>query len=934
LALGSAIVVMSATPVARSSAHPHATAAAPSARVQADVAPPAGTELAHFNTDVGHYVQADNGNVHLQLYNGPAGLPSQSGWRFRDTHLGVPSAGKITPAVLPFGLHLAPTLNGSALVSFTSEDKVTLGVGLAAVNSASPAAVTGQVGDEAITYTAPVASSPADLALRPTASGLDARIVLHKSSDGSTFTFPLTLDRRTRLDQLADGTIRVVRPITVSGNDGSTDVITQAEYFLQRPIARDSSADPAAAVQTGPATATLTTDAPGQQSVVVTVDPAWLQDPRRAYPVHIDLPILTATARAYSGRFGTVNSCAPDVPSPLTAVVVGTEGGCTYNGQAYFNTSSILHDTPIVSATLRLYTPDTTKPTGVQIQPNVPMTASDPLTTTIMAPPHQVSWNGAPSIVAGSTGLPESGSPGHWHSWDVTSLVQGWVDSSNTNNGVTLINAGAPVLFASPFGVGMNKPDEAPYLDITYGPRPSIDLRYVDRRPVAPSTPGVAPHVSGVLPHVARPHLTPRISDPYTTSIYGVSGSFSTADYCPTANACASGKVNLATVAGVPGAPGLLGGSYFRLTVQLPCQSSPAPSYWSSAGADANGDAPNIAAVIHNAAEYALVPIVNLVPPTSCGLASTASYWSTMGRRFVLDELATDYPASLGGSVYFEIGNEVNLQGYRGYYPKAPVGYAGAFANIASGLYQALQQTGYTNYHIVTAGMAAPTASPYASQCSDPTNFDNNNYQNISVASEAISDAVNRGVPLTALAAGVHPYHYNTPNNGTYWRNYYTEYPGYTGDGIFTYNAYAGPCGDLSQMLDTWLNSLSGVPVIFTEDNWTQNTNSTPDCGSEPGCEGTYLVDLFTYLKDSASYYTNPQASSIRVMVYRGADDGSGTHQLGIYTPGGASKQIYLNVCNNSGSAPLLMMWGVGEGSATCGAVGAAWGTTRVGAAA
>jgi len=933
LALGSAIVVMSATPVAGSSAHPHATAAAPSARVQADVAPPAGTELAHFNTDVGHYVQADNGNVHLQLYNGPAGLPSQSGWRFRDTHLGVPSAGKITPAVLPFGLHLAPTLNGSALASFTSEDKVTLGVGLAAVNSASPAAVTGQVGDEAITYTAPVASSPADLALRPTASGLDARIVLHKSSDGSTFTFPLTLDRRTRLDQLADGTIRVVRPITVSGNDGSTDVITQAEYFLQRPIARDSSADPVAAVQTGPATATLTTDASGQQSVVVTIDPAWLQDPRRAYPVHIDLPIVTSTALAYTGRFGTVNSCAPDVPSPLTAVVVGTEGGCTYNGQAYFNTSSILHDTPIVSATLRLYTPDTTKPTGVQIQPNVPVTASDPLTTSIIAPAQQVSWNSAPAVVLNAAGASESASEGHWHSWDVTSLVQQWVNDSKVNNGVTLVNAGAPVLFASPFGVGMNKLGEAPYLDITYGPRPSIDPRYMDHRPSVSSTAGVSPHISGVSPHISSPRVAPRLSDSAST-IYGVSGSFSSDTVCG-AYSCSAGAINEATVAGVGGGP--LGGSYIRISVYLKCSglTSPTHSYWASTAAN-NGNNPDIPTVIQRAGVLGLVPIITFLPAPGCHIMPL-QFWSSETAQFVNDELINDYPAGTGGSVYFEIGNEVNLND-SGFADNPSANnwtwYAGAFANAAAALNNALRQKGYASYHIITEGMAAPTASPLQSQCSDGSNFANNNYNNINIASQAIADAANKGVPLSVLAAGVHPYHYNTPNNGTYWRNYYTEYPGYTGDGIFTYNTYAGPCGGLSQMLNTWLNSLSGEPVIFTEDNWTQNTSATPDCGSEPGCEGTYLVDLFTYLKDSASYYTNPQASSIRVMVYRGADDGSGTHQLGIYTPGGASKQIHLNVCNNSGSAPLLMMWGVGEGSATCGAVGAAWGTTRVGAAA
>ncbi len=877
---------MAAGPVAGSSTHAHMTSQLAPPAPQAGAAPAAGTELVHLNTGVGHYTQADNGNVRLRLYNSPVGSPTGTGWQFRDTHLSTPAAGKVAPALLPFGLQLAPTLTGSALASFTSEDKIKFGIGLAAANNAAPAAVAGQVGDEAITYTAPVASSSADLALRPTASGLDARLVLHKPGDGAGFTFALTLDPATHLDQLTDGTIRVVRPVTVTDDNGNQDVISQAEYFLERPIARDSRVDPAAPVLTGPATATLTADASGQQDVSVSIDPAWLQDPRRVYPVHLDLPILTATARAYSGRFGTVTSCAPDAPSPLTAVVVGTEGGCTYNGQAYFDTSSILHDTPIVSAKLMLYAPGAAGPTGVQIQPNVPMTASDPLTTTIMAPPHQVRWNGAPSVVASSAGLAESGSQGHWHSWDVTNLVQGWVNSRNTNNGVTLSGAGSPVLFASPLGVGEGKPGEAPYLDIVYGPRLAIDPRYVDHRPISLST-------IGVSPHVARPHMAPRIND-NTTSIYGVSGSFAASSSCSTFS-CGAGRINVATVAGAGGGP--LGGSYIRLGVQLRCGplTSPTGPYWASSAANSNGNIPDIPTILQQAAGYQLVPIVDFVLPPGCNLPF--QFWQSETAQFVNDELSTYYPSSLGGSVYFEIGNEVNYS-FGGYFG-SQVYYSGAFANAAASLNNALTQRGYTNYHIVTAGLAAPTASPYQSQCSDPSNFANNNYNNISIAAEAISDARNKGVPLSVLAAGVHPYHYNTPNDGTYWRNYYTEYPGYIGDGIFAYNTYAGPCGDLSQMLNTWLNSLDGVPVIFTEDNWTSNGGATPDCGSDPGCEGTYLADLFTYLYDSASYYTNPQASAKRVMIYRGADDGSAGHQLGIYQDGTTHKQIYLNACNN-----------------------------------
>jgi len=65
----------------------------------------------------------------------------------------------------------------------------------------------------------------------------------------------------------------------------------------------------------------------------------------------------------------------------------------------------------------------------------------------------------------------------------------------------------------------------------------------------------------------------------------------------------------------------------------------------------------------------------------------------------------------------------------------------------------------------------------------------------------------------------------------------------------------------------------------------------------DAGCDGTYLVDLFTWLQDHND--ADPNNSPLRVMWYRGADRGSG-HQLGIFTPNGAGKQIYLNACNQS----------------------------------
>jgi hypothetical protein len=234
---------------------------------------------------------------------------------------------------------------------------------------------------------------------------------------------------------------------------------------VQPPLALDSSTDPAAPARTGPTRMTLAPTSSGQQMVTVSVDPTWLHNRARVFPVQVDVPIATGYSVANTGVFGTVNRCAPAVRAPLASVVVGVEGPCTYHGEIYFNVTSLLPDTPIQAATLRLYAPKQAGVTDVKVYPNAPVTD--------LAPPGPPSWSTAPAVAPGATGIAQSGSAGHWQRWDVTSLVRQWVRNAYTNGGVTLVGTGAPVLFASPLSGGNGEPATAPSLDITYGPRPT-----------------------------------------------------------------------------------------------------------------------------------------------------------------------------------------------------------------------------------------------------------------------------------------------------------------------------------------------------------------------------------------------------------------------------------------------------------------------------
>lgn len=418
----------------------------------------------------------------------------------------------------------------------------------------------------------------------------------------------LASDPRTSLAQDASGAIRITRPITDYGGSGTTHpaVTIQPEYVIEPPLAVDSSTDVAAAVPTGPASTSLVPTSSGRQNLAVTVDSTWLHDAHRVFPVRLDVPIVTAYSVVNTGWFGSVNSCATAVPAPQTDMVVGSEGGCTYHGLASFDTTSLLYDTPIVSAVLRLYTPDQAGPTSVQVLPN-----AAPSTTSVWHPDpaDQPSWTTAPTTLPGANGIVQSGSTGQWQSWDVTALVRQWVRNPKSNGGVTLMSSGSPVRFASALGLGDHSPARAPYLDITYGPRPAVSPAYSDG----------------------------------AGSIIGVSGSFST---CASVQCAPAGPISVYTTG-----PFVLSGNYIRVGVILSCNGG-MPTAQSS-----NGD--TITNILYNATYSAyregVIPIVDFLPNDTClpQASSAPSVWNQQVTTFIANMV---YPKT--SWIYFEIGNE------------------------------------------------------------------------------------------------------------------------------------------------------------------------------------------------------------------------------------------------------------------------------------
>lgn len=431
-----------------------------------------------------------------RFYNEPVGYPGYNGTvGFWDTRLHTRTTGSVGPMRIPYQAQFA-TLSVTRAITQTlpvatisSLANVRMGISLAAIAGIAPVAVPGRVAGSTISYPALVPAGPspqarttADLALRATVSGLDARVVFHSPSAVGAVRFSLTLAAPHPLVvRQPAGPILLEQLIPLLRRDGTPyGTQREVEYVLGVPIVRDSGQDVGAAAFTGPVRMQLSPSVSGgggmHADVTLTVDPIWLHAVHRAYPLTLDLPILTGLAAgstgfygASTGTFGTVSSCAPTIRAPLARAVVGVQGQCRYRAHTYFDVTAIQPGATIQSAILTLFTPRQVGPTGVLIDPNAPPGAAGAnRPPASWLPP---SWDTAPAPVANVPGIPQSGSNGHVQQWDITGLVRQWIQHGfASNGGCTLVGAGAPVFFASPFGTGDDDPATAPFIEVTFAP--------------------------------------------------------------------------------------------------------------------------------------------------------------------------------------------------------------------------------------------------------------------------------------------------------------------------------------------------------------------------------------------------------------------------------------------------------------------------------
>ncbi|OXM61365.1 LamG-like jellyroll fold domain-containing protein [Amycolatopsis vastitatis] len=277
----------------------------------------------------------DDGSFTAHVYSTPVHYQTATGaWNDIDATLVRGDDGAWHEKANSPSVTFAATANAPELVSVPLSGGASIGFSLQDTASAA-----GQPSGSAITY--PAALPHADLKYQATAVGAKETLVLHDASAPTSWSFPLHLTGVTaKLG--ADG-----RSVEFSDATGQVvDTITNG--FME-----DAKIDPRSgdgAMSTGVTYALDTVG--GQQVLRVSLDPVWLRDPARVFPVAVDPTVsnLNTTSSTY------VMSPYKNNYSSDAELKVGTfnGGGNVANSYLNFNVGAALTNDYIEAVTLDL----------------------------------------------------------------------------------------------------------------------------------------------------------------------------------------------------------------------------------------------------------------------------------------------------------------------------------------------------------------------------------------------------------------------------------------------------------------------------------------------------------------------------------------------------------------------------------------------------
>ncbi|RKE05089.1 RHS repeat-associated protein [Streptomyces sp. TLI_171] len=258
-----------------------------------------------------------DGSKTVRVYSRPVHYKAADGsWADIDTTLSQTRTGRWREAANDQDVTFASSSNAAEVLRWQLDAAHQVSYGL---KDAAP--VTGRVTGEQLTY--PAARPGADVVYNGMAQGIKESLVLHDASAPAVWDFPLVLTGMTASVGAAG---------QVDFRDEKGDVrLTIPTGFME-----DSRIDPASGdgARTGGVTYSLVTEG-SAQILRMSLDTAWLKDPKRVYPVKVD---PTTTSGINVGRSTFVQNTAKANNSADSTLRIGTyDGGADrFNSYLHF----------------------------------------------------------------------------------------------------------------------------------------------------------------------------------------------------------------------------------------------------------------------------------------------------------------------------------------------------------------------------------------------------------------------------------------------------------------------------------------------------------------------------------------------------------------------------------------------------------------------
>jgi large repetitive protein len=413
------------------------------------------------NSDM--YQNAD-GSYTKHVYPEPVNYKNSSGsWAAINTNLAAGTGGRWQESANSTGVGFAPKANDPALSSVSFGAGLSLSYGLAGA-----AAVTGTASGSQVTY--PGVLPATDLVEQGLDSGVSESLVLHSAQAATTWTFPLQLTGLSA--QLAnDGSVQLV--------DGSG----QVQGVIPAGIATDSHFDP----QVGPDGAQTPVTYQlvsynGGTALQASIDPAWLADPDRVFPVTVDpTTVKPQTSSSTYVEYPYNNNNSGTAVRKVGTYDSGTNYDRTFLGFA--NLGSDLQNQHVTAAQLHVFDIwawqcNTAEPFYAYLISQ----AWDPAKTTTWPGPSISDYLGQDDSVAPAAACTNtSGNPntGGWMTMDLsTDFINGWTLGTTPDYGIALTASTTDNNAWKQFDSDYTY--QIPYLSITYQAdvAPQINSQY------------------------------------------------------------------------------------------------------------------------------------------------------------------------------------------------------------------------------------------------------------------------------------------------------------------------------------------------------------------------------------------------------------------------------------------------------------------------